>query len=284
VITPIPISVIATPEGPLSRDHKDTSILVTATFGGLTPAQYATALGYPLGLQWVQTVVSLPSPSPLSLYEFGNPNSLATPPGPPFSDPPPNGYQGASGPFLAGYYPFYYPPINISSEKYTTSAGESAFVETDTSLSLSDAPADPCLPGGTQCYTTPATSGDLEFVDNLAGIVPCTTPGIGNCGVDSLANSEPIPFQYKGATVSGLVWTDTFNGIVDPNTGNGGIAALSNLFPVDGGSGTGGITILTGGAVPEPSTWVMIVFGFAGLGVAGHRRVKPRSVTAPTAA
>ena len=147
-----------------------------------------------------------------------------------------------------------------------------------------DAPANPCLPGGTQCYTTPATSGDLEFVDNLAGIVPCTTPGIGNCGVDSLANSEPIPFQYKGATVSGLVWTDTFNGIVDPNTGNGGIAALSNLFPVDGGSGTGGITILIGGAVPEPSTWVMIVFGFAGLGVAGHRRVKPRSVTAPTAA
>jgi hypothetical protein len=31
---------------------------------------------------------------------------------------------------------------------------------------------------------------------------------------------------------------------------------------------------LTGSAVPEPSTWAMMILGFAGLGFAGHRRAK----------
>jgi hypothetical protein len=35
---------------------------------------------------------------------------------------------------------------------------------------------------------------------------------------------------------------------------------------------------LVGGAVPEPSTWAMLLLGFAGLGYAGYRKARPASV------
>jgi hypothetical protein len=38
---------------------------------------------------------------------------------------------------------------------------------------------------------------------------------------------------------------------------------------------SGGIgTFIIGGAVPEPSTWAMMLLGFAGLGYAGYRQSK----------
>jgi PEP-CTERM motif len=39
----------------------------------------------------------------------------------------------------------------------------------------------------------------------------------------------------------------------------------------------GGATV--SGAVPEPSTWAMLLLGFAGLGYAGCRQAKTRPVT-----
>jgi PEP-CTERM motif len=38
------------------------------------------------------------------------------------------------------------------------------------------------------------------------------------------------------------------------------------------------------GAVPEPSSWVMLLLGFAGLGYAGYRRASARAVSAHAAA
>jgi hypothetical protein len=35
-----------------------------------------------------------------------------------------------------------------------------------------------------------------------------------------------------------------------------------------------------GSSVPEPSTWAMMVLGFAGLGYAAFRRAKARAVVA----
>jgi hypothetical protein len=67
---------------------------------------------------------------------------------------------------------------------------------------------------------------------------------------------------------------------------NGGIA-LGHAY-VDPnftlGAGSNGYSILyspgiTAG-VPEPSTWAMMLLGFAGLGFAGYRRARSRSVTA----
>ena len=69
-------------------------------------------------------------------------------------------------------------------------------------------------------------------------------------------------------------WMSTFNGTA------GGTAQLKDYQPIDPGSGTGGVTLLSvdyplsdvQSGVPEPSTWALMLLGFAGLGFLAHRR------------
>jgi PEP-CTERM motif len=56
---------------------------------------------------------------------------------------------------------------------------------------------------------------------------------------------------------------------------------LSSLGPTPGtyewtwGSGANqNFTLVVGSAVPEPSTWAMLLLGFAGLGYAGYRKTR----------
>ena len=63
--------------------------------------------------------------------------------------------------------------------------------------------------------------------------------------------------DITGASSSNIVDIYTSSGI------DGEPAVLANSFVISGG----------GGAVPEPSTWAMMVLGFAGLGFAGYRKV-----------
>jgi hypothetical protein len=49
------------------------------------------------------------------------------------------------------------------------------------------------------------------------------------------------------------------------------------------GPGGFGFDLAIGGAVPETSTWAMMVVGFAGLGFAGHRSTKRRAAVRPRA-
>src|SRR3984957_16404441 len=44
------------------------------------------------------------------------------------------------------------------------------------------------------------------------------------------------------------------------------------------GSGGFGFDFAVGGAVPEPSTWAMMLAGFAGLGYAGYRRARQATI------
>jgi hypothetical protein len=58
---------------------------------------------------------------------------------------------------------------------------------------------------------------------------------------------------------------------------------LQNTIPFGGGSVTwldGGTTGLSYSAVPEPSTWAMMLLGFAGLGFAGYRGAKRTPLSA----
>jgi hypothetical protein len=81
------ITVAAETGGIPSTTGQDTAIVVTATptdAGLCLPGvnclqQVASALGYPDGLDWTQTVLSLPTPSPV--YQVGNPIPLFAPPG-----------------------------------------------------------------------------------------------------------------------------------------------------------------------------------------------------------
>jgi PEP-CTERM motif len=64
---------------------------------------------------------------------------------------------------------------------------------------------------------------------------------------------------------------------LDPIGLPGGVVGLAPIGPVDpigpGMPGTGAPAGAT--AVPEPSTWAMLLLGFAGLGYAGFRRKGP---------
>jgi hypothetical protein len=46
------------------------------------------------------------------------------------------------------------------------------------------------------------------------------------------------------------------------------------------GSGGFGFDFALGGAVPEPSTWAMMLVGFAGLGFAGSRSTRRQAAVA----
>src|ERR1700722_11024147 len=56
----------------------------------------------------------------------------------------------------------------------------------------------------------------------------------------------------------------------------GAVSGISDVtFSYDlvaGGAGGYGMDLAFGGAVPEPSTWAMMLIGFGGLGYAGYRR------------
>jgi len=276
-----PITVTATTGGPVSESGGDTSILVTAipTDFNMTLGEVASNLGYPDGLDWVQTILSIPLPSPI--YQAGNPCvTAAIAANKPYRavcpgltstiDPPLYGYyeQESGNPtnLGPGPWPFYYDP--------TTAASRG----TSNSFSLYDNPADPCLPGGTVagCGLMPATSGAMVFQDQLVGIVPCSTPGVGECNYEGLEPSAPIPFLYcpgvisgsdcssaNGTTITDFDWADTFNGSAASGiaVGSGGIYIVStnNLDPVEAGTGTGGITILSAAPVTEPSTMALLI-------------------------
>ncbi|HWY84382.1 MAG TPA: PEP-CTERM sorting domain-containing protein [Roseiarcus sp.] len=54
--------------------------------------------------------------------------------------------------------------------------------------------------------------------------------------------------------------------------------AITEQDPVTNDIGSSGAFTLVSGAAPEPSTWAMMVLGFAGLGFAGWRRVRQTAV------
>ena len=56
-----------------------------------------------------------------------------------------------------------------------------------------------------------------------------------------------------------------------------GFFAVADLLGPNGTGEVGGMietTITQHSAVPEPSTWAMLLIGFAGLGFAGYRKAK----------
>lgn len=177
-----------------------------------TLAQAAQLCGF-VDFDWQQTITSWPKPSPL--FQVGNATPLSAPP--PFLDPPPGGYTYE---LTAGYpngdhsYPFYYDP----------NSGELASHKTATTLSFSDTPSDPCLPGGSGggCAGKTAPKGSkLAFSTHLVGLTGFG-PGFG-------VTDTGISFS----------WTSTFNGT------SGSTATTKNNLPPDPGSGTGGITIVS---------------------------------------
>jgi hypothetical protein len=188
---------------------------MTATFTpnlGLSLSLAAYYCGFK-DIDWQQSVTNLPAPSPFA--QVGHAATKLTAP-PPFLDPPPGGYthcndSGTCVDIPDNSYPFYLDP----------NSGELASMQSGNTLNFADSPADPCLPGGTGkgCGGKTAPAGSfVAFTTHLAGV-----------NFDGTATDLGI----------GFTWKSDYNGT------SGGTATTKNLNPVDPGSGTGSVTVLT---------------------------------------
>ena len=124
-------------------------------------------------------------------------------------------------------------------------------------------------PLGTVKYTSGLTSnlfsGDISSVTLSTFVSP--TDAV------SPPNGTPLDsFDFTG------LGTQTLSSVENPGTGP---YSLEELFVVHAtGVGSTNLTIdLTSSTVPEPSTWAMMLIGFAGLAYAGYRRTRSDRAT-----
>jgi hypothetical protein len=184
---------------------------------GFTLAQAAQLCGF-IEFDWQQTITSWPKPS--ALFEAGNPVPLFAPPA--FNDPPRNGYSYDNPPSPAPL-PLYYSPFSGGGDPFSLTSNETA-----TTLSFFDAPANPCLHGGSggPCGGKTAKVGSkMGFTTHLVGLM-----GL-------------LPGASVVDTGIGFSWASTYNGT------SGSITVSRIDRPVDPGSGTGDITITTSNEV-----------------------------------
>ena len=140
--------------------------------------------------------------------------------------------------------------------------------------------------GGGESHTYSATSTfDFGYGgDLMLGLIDDQLTGFaGGLGFESMeftvtANGvELFESTFKSVAVAESFFRDR---VIDLGSDFGGpgidLTIAYNL--VADGSGGFGFDFALGGAVPEPSTWAMMLIGFAGLGYAGYRRARvPRA-------
>ena len=112
-----------------------------------------------------------------------------------------------------------------------------------------------------------AYSGSIGFSNSLAGlysiVVQSSTPG----------------FLISSVTLDGISYGGAPAAVVGPLTGNLGVGsytfAFSGTSPTPNGGAVSGNITFNLIPVPEPATWAMMLLGFAGIGIAMRRRVRP---------
>ncbi|HLJ16709.1 MAG TPA: hypothetical protein VKV15_19590, partial [Bryobacteraceae bacterium] len=226
----------------------------TATFtapAGSTLASYAIACALD-HFNWQQMITTLPCPSPFKAAasavgraNFCSDGSLTASPATAFADPPFGGYTVPSTYLGYNPFPFYYPSNSLAPGGSCTvgmfgpslcpPAGQGPFVfpdiidPLDTTLSFIDDPNDPCLPGGSHASQLLFCGGASAPLGSFFGFSTALV------GVDSLGNATPL---YS------WTWISTFNGTA------GSTAQTASIYPIDPGSGTGGVTITSINGVP----------------------------------
>jgi hypothetical protein len=120
---------------------------------------------------------------------------------------------------------------------------------TTNTLSFEDQPRDSCFSQILACNGNRVPDKHSVFETELVGVLAGNIDG-------------PDLFDFT--------WTSNYSGVL------GGVAIKGNDL-IDSGGGTGGVTILSEtyfptAAVPEPTTWAMMLLGFAGIGFLAYRR------------
>jgi hypothetical protein len=187
---------------------------ISASFTPIMPVPLAPSLttaaqacGFS-NLQWQQTVVNLPSPSPFRQNVNGQPKTLVAPPA--FLDPPYGGYFGYGFP-TAQYFPFY--PNQITNNGGT--------------INFFDSPGDSCLFGGdgsTVCGTaangkplTAPRGAKIAFKTRLLGALPSFT---GTSASNCVSNGSCIDLGI------GFDWTSDNNN----NAGGAGVGGVYSVL------------------------------------------------------
>lgn len=202
-----------------------------------TLSDYANSCGF-TNFNWQQTVITNPCPGPIAR----NPAAVIPPDfclnapigslAAPFADPP----KGGLNYFPPGYdpYPFYYlqssinPANGLSCTLGTACPPFPLVVDpTDSILSMVDGPANPNFPGIPPSQNPPVGTF-IEFFSALVGV-----------------DAQKIP-----TTLYSWTWNSTFNGTA------GGVSQTSSVFPIDPGTGAGGITITGLNGVPQKAPTV----------------------------
>jgi PEP-CTERM motif len=142
-------------------------------------------------------------------------------------------------------------------------------------------------PFAPSCAAT-ISPGELMYTDfylwnGQAGYIDGRTGGPALTWRQILANfdcTETLTFYLWNAptpptpVVIPPTLTDSVVATVDPIMTPGGGAGVEPIVPVNPIGTPGGDSPSSVTAVPEPSTWAMLLLGFAGLGYAGIRRSK----------
>jgi hypothetical protein len=131
-------------------------------------------------------------------------------------------------------------------------------------------------------------SASGQFVTGAVGY-PYTITGISGVfdgfaitGLSSYAGSDQLLYRAAPYADTGGISFSVANGN-DYNLSNyqapvTGSLAVSNIDPPGNGCCQIALTNFTVSAVPEPSTWIMMLLSFAGLGFVGYRRKKKDTV------
>jgi hypothetical protein len=130
---------------------------------------------------------------------------------------------------------------------------------------------------------TPCTSADCA-IDSPFGVAVVASGNPMNDAIIGSVNSGDTFNFFTGSSIVGL----NFFGMFDSSC-TGPVAGTCMItFPdaavigiqTDSGSVLLTAVSATAGTVPEPSTWAMLLLGFAGLGFVGYRKARPTSALA----
>ncbi len=113
---------------------------------------------------------------------------------------------------------------------------------------------------------TNASGGDSLVNVSSHSVVGAFSPG--ENAVFGLANDGTTTYAVDGTEI---FIVNTATGALTPLFNYGGLSALGAA------NGTAFIAEGPSGAIPEPSTWAMLLLGFVGLGYAGYRKRKTKN-------
>ncbi len=174
---------------------------------------------------------------------------------------------------------------------FTATGFNNPFAPGDGALTLKPLPANTFAESGLGENNTgpgtPCTSADCA-IDRPFGLTVAASGNPMNDVIIGSVDPGDTFNLFTGSSISGLTFFGMFGTGGDPCSGPVAGTCLFT-FPdaaVVGIQTDAGSVLLTAvsatasGTVPEPSTWAMLLFGFAGLGFVGYRKARPTRAVA----